>query len=372
MRVLILSCNTGEGHNSCGKAIREVFQTRGIDCEMEDALRFVSPAFSKTMSWGHTKIYRYAPKLFGSGYQYAELHTGIFEEQASIYKMLTSGTERLYQFIQNEGYDTIICAHVFSALMVTDVIRRYHPKLRTCFVATDYTCSPSCGESELDAYFIPDNRLADEFAACGVPKEKLIASGIPVRKEFFSPAGKDAARKHIGLRSDCRHLLIMSGSMGCGPIRKLVRLLSECLPKDCYISVVCGTNQKLRKRLERDHADQSRIHFYGFRKDIPILMDSADLYLTKPGGISTSEAATKKLPMVFVNAVAGCETHNLRFFVEQGAAATADSPEELAALALSLLSNTEQLRKMSAAFRNLPAKTPSEIICDYFLEQPSQ
>lgn len=113
MRVLILSCNTGEGHNSCGKAIQEAFHSRNIDCEMEDALRFVSPKFSKVMSWGHTKMYRYAPKLFRSGYQYAEVHTGIFEEQASIYKMLTSGTEQLHQFIQAEGYDTIICPHVF-------------------------------------------------------------------------------------------------------------------------------------------------------------------------------------------------------------------------------------------------------------------
>ena len=56
MRVLILSCNTGEGHNSCGKAIQEAFQARNIECEMEDALRFVSPKFSKVMSWGAHKI----------------------------------------------------------------------------------------------------------------------------------------------------------------------------------------------------------------------------------------------------------------------------------------------------------------------------
>ena len=369
MRVLILSCNTGEGHNSCGKAIQEAFHARNIDCEMEDALRFVSPKFSKVMSWGHTKMYRYAPKLFRSGYQYAEVHTGIFEEQSSIYKMLTSGTEQLHQFIQAEGYDTIICPHVFSALMVTDVLRQYHIKLHTCFVATDYTCSPSCGESKLDAYFIPDSTLMDEFASCGVPREKMIASGIPVRKEFFTRGDKAAARQQIGLRSDCRHLLIMSGSMGCGPIRKLVKLLGDRLSADCHISVICGTNCRLKKRLEQDHADQARIHMYGFRKDISMMMDSADLYLTKPGGISTSEAARKKLPMVFVNAVAGCETYNLRFFVEQGAAATADTPEELAELTLSLLLDSEKLNKMSASFRSADTRSPAEVICDYFWEQ---
>lgn len=369
MRVLILSCNTGEGHNSCGKAIREAFQSRNINCEMEDALQFVSPAFSKTMSKGHTKIYRHAPKLFGLGYQYAEVHTGLFEEQTGIYKMLTSGTERLYQFIQTGGYNTIICVHVFTALMMTDVLRKYSPNLRTCFVATDYTCSPSCGESELDVYFIPDSKLTDEFAVCGIPREKLIVSGIPVRKEFFTPVEKSTARKHIGLPQDCRHLMIMSGSMGSDLIKKLVKLLSTRLPENCYISVICGTNRKLRKKLERDYGDHPHIRFYGFRKDISTIMDSADLYLTKPGGISVSEAAMKKLPMVLINVVAGCETYNLRFFVEQGAAATADTLEELVTLTLSLLSNAEQLNKMSASFRKTVPKPPTEIICNYLMER---
>jgi processive 1,2-diacylglycerol beta-glucosyltransferase len=163
----------------------------------------------------------------------------------------------------------------------------------------------------------------------------------------------------------------MSGSMGCGPIRKLVKLLSARLPENSYISVVCGTNNKLRKQLEREHTDHPRIRIYGFRKDISTMMDSADLYLTKPGGISTTEAAMKKLPMVFYNAVAGCETRNLHFFVDQGAAATADTPEELAELTLSLLSDAQQLSKMSAAFRKTIAKSPAEIICDYFMERTS-
>lgn len=369
MRVLILSCNTGEGHNSCGKAICDAFRRKEIDCEMEDALRFVSPSFSKVISWGHTWLYRHIPCLFRSGYQYAEAHTGIFNERAFVYRLLTSGTEELYRFIREEAYDTIICPHVFSALMVTDIIRQYHPKLRTGFVATDYTCSPSCGESELDAYFIPDRLLENEFVSCGIPGEKLVVSGIPVRREFFRTGDKYAARGNVSLPSDCRHLLIMSGSMGCGPIRKLMKLMGESLPDDCHISVICGTNYKLQKRLEGEYAERKNIHVYGFRKDISALMDSADLYLTKPGGISTSEAASKKLPMVFVNAVAGCETYNRDFFVQQGSAATADTPEALAALTLSLLSDEEKLAEMAASFRGADTRSPAEIICDYFMAQ---
>lgn len=370
MRVLILSCNTGEGHNSCSKAIQKSFCNRNIDCSIEDALCFVSPTFSKVMSWGHAQMYRYAPGLFRSGYQYAEVHTSLFHEQASIYKMLTSGTEKLYHFIRENRFDVIICTHVFSALMITDVIRKYHLKARTGFVATDYTCSPSCGESELDVYFIPDSLLKDEFVSCGVPKDKLFVSGIPIRQEFLSSTAKSKAKEKIGLPPNSRHLLIMSGSMGCGPIKELLKRFQLRLPDDCHISVVCGTNERLRRKLEQEHKDQSRIHIYGYRRDIPMLMDSADLYLTKPGGISTSEAASKNLPMVFVNAVAGCETYNMNFFVQRGSAVTAETLEELAALTLSLLANDDKLKQMSLSFEHSDYVAAADIICDYFIRIP--
>lgn len=95
------------------------------------------------------------------------------------------------------------------------------------------------------------------------------------------------------------HLKIGKASWG-----SLARRLSHF----CYLR----HQLQIEKRLEQDHTDQPRIHMYGFRKDISMMMDSADLYLAKPGGIGTSEAARKKFPMVFVNAVAGCETYNLR------------------------------------------------------------
>lgn len=96
-------------------------------------------------------------------------------------------------------------------------------------------------------------------------------------------------------------------------------------------------------------------------------MDSADLYMTKPGGISTTEAASKRLPMVLVNAVAGCETYNMRYFIHLGAAATADTPEELAGLALALLTDPAELRRMSDAYRS-PAPAPAaEVIRDHIL-----
>lgn len=362
MRVLILSCNTGEGHNSCGKAIQEAFLDKQIPCEMEDALRFISDGVSSFISFGFVRVYRHFPGLFRFGYRYSEEHPGMFDENAGIYKLLTSGADRLYRFIAEGGYDTIVCTHVFSALITTDILRRHKPELHTYFVATDYTCSPSCAQSDLDTYFIPGADLVEEFAHCGIPKEKLVASGLPIREGFYHQLQKAEAKERFGIPPVCQHLLIMCGSMGCGPIRKITRLISRELPQDCCVSVICGTNQHLRKSLERMFAKERHIHVYGFIQDISTMMDSADLYLTKPGGISVTEAAQKRLPMVFVNAVAGCESYNMRYFMEKGVAATAKTPEELADVSLKLLCDRSALQRMAASFPMPPETSPAEQI----------
>ncbi len=80
MKTLILSCNTGEGHNSCAKAIKEYYDTVGDECVIKDGLEFISPKVSNFISWGHTFIYRHLPLLFKYGYVYIEKHPTMFKE----------------------------------------------------------------------------------------------------------------------------------------------------------------------------------------------------------------------------------------------------------------------------------------------------
>jgi len=148
MRVLILSCNTGEGHNSCAKAIKEVFDTHNVPCDIEDVLRFVSPSFSKFIAWGHSTMYRYIPTLFRHGYVYFENHPESFEEGAWVRRILSKASEPLYHYIKNNQYDTVICVHVLSSLVLTDILEKYPLSIASAFVATDYTCSPQRTEQQ--------------------------------------------------------------------------------------------------------------------------------------------------------------------------------------------------------------------------------
>lgn len=349
MNVLILSCNTGGGHNACAAALAEECAAQGIPCATEDALRFISPAASRFISNWHVRIYRHAPGLFRVGYRAAEEHPAQFREGSALYRYFSQGAERLSGFLAGGGYDTVICTHPFAALMVSEVTKTHLPALRTCLIATDYTCSPSVKDSALDRYFIPADSLGPDFLGGGVTSERLRACGIPVRQMFRDHGRKADAKRALGIDPAHRHLVMTCGSMGCGPIMSIAQRIALHLAADQELTIVCGTNARLYRRLRFLFSRTANVHVRSYVRDMALLMDSADLYLTKPGGISVTEAASMRLPMVFIDAVAGCETYNKDFFLRAGGAVTGKTPAEIARMSLRLLSDEPALEKMGSA-----------------------
>lgn len=345
-KVLILSCSTGQGHNSCAQAVKEYYETRHMNCEIQDSLDFISKRISGFLSWGHSFVYCHMPWMFRWGYRQSEKHPAVFKEGSFVYRMLTSGADCLYRYITVGDYTTVICTHIFSAMMLTHMLKKHPLSIKTAFVVTDYTCYPGTNSCGLQKCFIADESFTNDFVHMGVQREKIIAAGIPVRRAFYNYTEKADAKRLLGIRSNSKHLLIMCGSMGCGPIAKMMKQISKEMKSDMEVSVICGTNKRLFKRLSRRYKQKAYIHVIGYTNQISLYMDSADLYLTKPGGISVTEAAVKCLPMAFINAVAGCEQYNMDYFQRRGAAITASSPQKLAQESVTLLSSDTRLCRM--------------------------
>lgn len=367
-KILILSCNTGQGHNSAANALKMAFSELKTEADIEDALRFISDGVSKFISDWHVKIYRNMPAAFDKGYKLTENYTEkLFDEKSLMYKLFTMGTERLYEFLCDGGYDTVICTHAFSALVFTDVVKKYSPNIKTAFVATDYSIPPSIEQAELDYYFIPDKELIGNFKKVLNEGGEIIASGIPVRSEFLISSEKAFAKQQLGVDPNKKHIMLMCGSMGCGPMKNIVSEFVDLLPETVELTVVCGTNEKLKAQLEKivkKDEKGSSIHIKGFVDDVSLLMDSADVYITKPGGISITEAAVKNLPLVLIDAVSGCEDYNLQFFVENKMAVTETSPQKLAQKAIKLLFDEKEHAEIAKRQKERGYEKSVQIIID--------
>lgn len=367
MRLLILSCNTGEGHNSAAKALKDCFSEQNINCDIKDALAFWSPEKSKIISKGHVFIYRKLPKLFGVSYRFEENHPPKDGDESLIYELVIKGCESLYEFLSDNPYDAVICTHVFSAMMMTELKKRRQCGIKSYFIATDYTCSPGVNQTAMDAYFIPHIKLTDEFAENGIPRHKLIPSGIPVRKDFYSKTDSESAKQSLSLPRDRKIALLMCGSMGCGPIKTLAEYLPQQIPSDSMLIVICGNNLRLYKTLTK-YPLPGNMRVVGFTSRMPLYMDAAELILTKPGGLSTTEAAVKALPMIFIDAVPGCETKNYEFFLQNGCADMRDSVLELCDAVCDYLENPDKLKAMSNTLKSEFSGCAAHTIREYILK----
>ncbi len=362
MKVLFLPCNTGEGHNAAAKAIATALRARGDNCEIIDALSFLSPATSDFVANWHVRIYRRTPFLFNAGYRMMEKGQDGSDDVHILTRLLMRGTKKLTETVKNGGYDVVVCTHPFSAYMYTLAEREGSLKPKTAFVATDYTCAPPVDKTKMDTYFIPHESLKSCFVNCYIPEHKLCPSGIPVRNQFYEKVEKEEAKKLLGIPEDKRNVLVACGSMGCGPLKDLTVELSKKLPSDAYLTVICGNNQKLKKRLDSLKLPQN-VRVLGFTNNISLYMDSAEFIITKAGGLTCTEALAKKLPMLLVGVIGGCEKYNRRFFNDGGM--SIEPKRHVADYAVKLYKTPAKLASMSSAMKKTAPGNSTDIICDF-------
>lgn len=366
MKTLILSCNTGQGHNTAGSAMLETLARHDCDCEMRDALQFGGPRASRYISGTYVRITQLNPAFFGRIYRAGEFVSSS-RRKSPVYLCNTFYADRLEEYVQTGGFDTILCPHLFPAEALTHLRQRHRLNVRFYGIATDYTCSPFWEETDIDLFFIPHEDLRAEYEKKGFPSSCLMATSIPVSARFRANVPKPEARAKLGLPCGGRVYLMMTGSMGFGDAPAIARLLlKECGPDD-RVLIMTGHNPKLEKELADAFSGEPRVQPIAFTKEVPLYMDACDVLLTKPGGLSSTEAAVKNVPLVHTAPIPGCETENARFFSERGMSVATHSSEGSAAAALWLAGDRQAQQSMLAAQQKHVDPLASEKIFDYLL-----
>ena len=349
MKVLILSCNTGGGHNSAALAARDAFIQAGHEAEFVDLFSIASKKLSGRVSRAYLFSTR-LPFLFHLAY-WAGKKVSRPGRQSPVYAANTLHAGHLYRYLQEHPCDIIVTTHLFAAEQLTCLKKRGQLTVPTVGVATDYTCIPFWEETDLDFYVIPQEDLVEEFTSHGMKKEKLQPFGIPVSPDVRQQETKQQARARLREELlpgfDCQKpfLLIMSGSMGFGNSGLLVEKLLR-REKDITLCVVCGNNRKQQKRLQLLFGRQKGVYILGYTDQVPRLLHAADVVFTKPGGLTTTEAAVSRTPLVHTAPIPGCETANAAFFAAHGMSVSAPRAQEQCEAGLYLLEHPPVAEEM--------------------------
>lgn len=316
MKVLILSCNTGEGHNSAGKAVKEYIESHGDQAEFIDLMMLSGKKTSKAVGGLYVNVVKHCPHLFGLVYRLGRLISSA-KRKSPVYFACARLGKKLKQYLENKDFDIIVTPHLYPAETLTWMKRKGILRQKTVVIATDYTSIPFWEETECDYYVVPHEDLINEFVSRGIPREKLLPWGIPVREKFGRRLGRKKAREICQLPQDGLIYLVMSGSMGFGKIQIFVLELARRLKENEEIVVICGNNKKLEETLKRELRRDRRVRILGFTEQVAEYMEACDVIFTKPGGLSSTEAAVSRIPIIHTNPIPGCENRNLEFFEER-------------------------------------------------------
>lgn len=364
MKAIILTCNMGQGHNSAAKAIYEAMQRRNIESEIVDALSFGGKHTSRLVSSSYVNITVKAPRAFGFLYKAGNCISSD-KRKSPIYYVNKLYADNLYEYIIKNEFDIIVTTHLFPGEALTYLKRKYNLTTKCYGVVTDYTCIPFWEELDMDIHFTPHADLNDVYIGKGIPQEKIVPLGIPVSNRFAKKLEKNQARDCIGIPQDCKMFLIMTGSMGFGNILNIVTELLRRSDQNVRIVILVGRNKKLKNELIFNYPGDKRVVPVPFTDEVPIYMDACDVLLTKPGGLSSTEAAVKNVPIVHTMPIPGCETINALFFSQHGISIMATTQEEAVEGALRLSESERERQAMLNAQQSVINSHAADDICSY-------
>jgi len=356
-RVLLLSATSGAGHVRAAQALEKAFLARD-DCLVEhiDALQYVSKLFQRIYDKAYISMVQRAPELMGVLYDRTDQPWEHPRRRLVLDRLNTGPMIRLLKRIQP---DLCVATHFLPAEIIAWLIAKRKLLARNAIVVTDYDVHAMWLCRTVDRYYVAIDEAKEYLARIGVPREKLLVTGIPVDPLFAAPVSRSEARKQLGLDATATVILISAGGYGIGPVEQLVKDLLG-LQRPWQIVAIAGKSEKTRKRLEviareagKLQSSSPRLCAVGFTTEMDKYMAAADLMVGKAGGLTTSEALARALPMALIEPIPGQEERNADHLLEAGAAIRCNNLPAAAWKIAALLDDPGRFARMRDAARGL-------------------
>ncbi len=349
-RVLILSVSAGTGHIRAGEALAKAAMAHPATGEVLhiDALRYTNKMFRRFYGQFYIDLVKSAPTLLGWFYD-SQDEPWKTEKMRLMLDRLNTGP--LVRQIKKFKPDITICTHFLPAEILSHLIKHGKVDTHLSTTITDYYAHAMWLSRLIHHYFVATEESRVQLENIGFPPESITVSGIPIDPVFCEPKSREMLRVKQGLRNDIPLLLVSAGALGVSSAEHIVEVLSD-LTMPMQIVVICGKNEKMMQnvldQLNGNPSPVSHLNFkvLGYTHEMDEWMKSADLYIGKPGGLTTAEAMSCGLPMVIYQPIPGQEERNSDFLLENGAAVKCNQLATMAYKVNLLLKDPERMAKM--------------------------
>jgi len=363
-RVLILTASYGSGHNEAARCIAGEVARRGADPVVVDHFRdLVHPLFDRATRAAYLTLLRRLPGVWGLAYA---LGDRLASDSPLTFGASRLGARRLGALLDRIAPDAVVTVHATPAVAMAALARAGRRLPPHTTVVTDFVAHSQWIAPGIDRYCVAADEVGHDLVARGIPRERVVVTGVPVRPEFASAPEPGEVRRALGLPVDVPVVLAMAGSWGSvGRLPDVARALAR-VGHPLVGVLVAGHDAGLRATLERLAAG-SALRVFGFVPDVHRLMAAADLVVTKAGGMTLAEAMAVQVPLLFYGSLPGQERRNERFAAAAGVALVARRRADLDRLLERALGDPDLLEHLRAPMRARRRPAATRAIVDLVL-----
>lgn len=341
------------GHTSAANALKTALAQQDplFEATVVDSYKYAASVVSSVVSNGYLRMVKTIPQMYRFLYNRAEKATEVGPFRAWVHQFTASN---LRPFIAEFRPDIVICTHAFPCGVMAEYKNQFSDAPPVIGVVTDFVVHSFWIHPNIEAYAVATEEMRSTLVARGIDSERIVVSGIPVNPAFGARhADRRDLRQQLGLPPDRSVVLLMAGGVGIGPVEMMMQALDRVTMPLCAVAIV-GRSSRLEQRvLEHAHRVHYPVRVMRFVNNVHDYMHASDVLITKPGGLTSSEALVARIPMVLVKPLPGQEERNTRYLVQRRAALRAKNQRDLTRMVETLLGSAEKRLQMRSAMQEL-------------------
>jgi processive 1,2-diacylglycerol beta-glucosyltransferase len=368
MKILVVYASAGSGHRRAAEAIYNCLSSRGkvVSVAIVDILDYCNPLFNFFYSLGYTFLISNLPTLWG--FLYLATKSSSINWFVKRIRFFTNrlNTRKFIFYLRQEQPEIVISTHFLANEVISYFKRRFKIRPKLVSIITDFGVHPFWLNDGVNEYDVALVETKEELIKMGVTPDNIKVRGIPVNLKFSAVLDRKLACQRLGIEKDLFTVLIVTGTIGVGPIRQIFKVLKDKI----QLLIVCGRNKKLFSKLKAEGSRYSRI--YGLVDNMDELMAASHMIITKPGGLSIAEALARTLPIIFIYIVPGQERINAEIFERYKIGIIAKNINGIRDTVLSYRDNVEMLEYARDNIRNIAKANSTEEICNALCKDSSK
>lgn len=324
-RVLVLSEPFGMGHERAAQALIKCMEKTNPDLQVlhTTSLKCTFPRLTDSLLRLYFVVVNTFPRIWHGFYETSRKDKSQNSRQM-VYCLLSAGIKKI---IREFRPDSVICTHPFPAAVISR-LKSEGLDVPLTGIITDYDIHAYWLDNNIDLYIIGNELLQKDFTALGFTPRQVSTQGIPIDPLFGQKADQAQLKVKLGLDENRPMILLAGGGWGLGNLSGIAGMVAG-IPQKPQVVTVTGTNHNLKKHLRKTYANTENIRAEGLVTNIDELMKAADILITKPGGLTTSEALAAGVPMIIFDVLFGQEVWNARFLTTHGAAVKCEQIKDI-------------------------------------------